>query len=310
MRSRRNPRRADLALAWLVLLATLSAWLALTLSKTGLESVLALIVTVCRRSVAETVAHGAELGRLSLLLPLTLGLILALVEAVRLMLATRRWITSLTPACRKPTRWLNRLAYKCGLIHATTLVEMEHPFVFTHGFFKPRVWLSTGLMYTLAPDELEAVLRHEAHHRLAHDPLKILIARCLSRALFFVPVARDLGDAYYLAKEIAADEFATLGMSDALPLARALRKLITAQYKAAPEGVLVSELGVTEARLVALLHPAHSQPFIAFRHIGLSLLWVLLLVGILYAPAAGHLPSFAECSMPSSMSWVLRLLMG
>ena len=73
-----------MALAWLLLLATISAWLALTLSTTGLESILALVVTLCRRSWGETITHGAELGRLSLLLPLILGLFLAWVEARRL----------------------------------------------------------------------------------------------------------------------------------------------------------------------------------------------------------------------------------
>ena len=291
-------RRADRALAWLVLLGTLVVWFALALSSTGLEPLLALVVTICRRSLSETVAHGAELGRLALILPLAVGFILASVEAHQLGTATRRRITSLSPGCRAPTRRLNQLAARCNLGSDIRLVQAEFPLVFTQGLFYPKVWLSTGLLNMLANDELEAVLRHEAHHRLAHDPLKMLIARCLSRGLFFIPVAHDLCETYGVSKEIAADSHATHAMLDALPLARALRKLIDNPVEPVSEPTLVSEIGVTEARLMALLYPPQPRPLVEFRHLGLSLFWLLLLLVILLAPAAGHLPSVSECSAP------------
>jgi Zn-dependent protease with chaperone function len=294
-------QRADRAVAWLLILATAALWVALALSSTGIQPVLALLVTVCQRSLQETLEHGAELGRLTLLFPLGLGLLLATIEASRLLAATRRWTAALDYNAQAPSRRLRRLAERCGLRDALTLIHSDRPFVFTEGLLRPRVWLSTRLLHLLASDELEAVLRHEAHHRSARDPLKILAARCLSRGLFFVPVARDLCQAYSVAKEIAADTHATRAMQDARPLARALRKLIAAPFLNSPALTVVSGLSVTEARLRALLEPGQAQPLFRSRHLGISLAWLLLLLTVFLAPAATHLPSFSECS-PSALA--------
>ena len=301
-------RRADRALAWLLILATLALWLTLALSTTGVAPLLTLVITLCHRSLGETLEHGADLGRLSLLFPLGLGLMLAGIEALRLMRATRRWTATLAPARRASSRRLTRLAQRCGLHGAITLIQSDRPFVFTQGLWRPRVWLSSQLLRVLTTEELEAVLRHEAHHCAARDPLKILAARCLSRALFFVPVARDLCQAYTVSKEIAADAYATRAMQDARPLARALRKLLAAPFLASPEPALVGELGVTEARLQALLAPDQVQPFFEPKHLGLSLAWLLVLAAVLLAPAATHMPSFSECRDSASALAIGRLL--
>lgn len=291
-----------MAVALLVSLATLAAFIALAFSERGLEALLALVVTVCRRTLNETLAHGADLGRLSLLLPLGLGLVLAVEEALRLSHTTWRWIASLTTLRCTPNGRLRHLARKCGLTDKAVLVCADRPLVFTHGLLNPKVWLSTGLLRTLADDELEAVLRHEAHHLNARDPLKILAARCLSRVLFFVPVARDLCDAYCVAKEIAADEHAARMMGDALSLARALRKLIAAGPIPAPEAALVGERNATEARLLALLDPSRPLPLFPLQRLGVSTLWLIAFLIAAFAPTAGHMPSFGECVAPAAFS--------
>ncbi len=296
MLSRRAWRRADVALAWLVLLATLAGWLALSLSASGWAPLLALVTTMCRRTLDEALAHGAELGRLSLLLPLGLGLLLAIVEGARLTLATHHWIGAFDKARCRPTARLRRLAARCSLVEPAVLMRTDRPLVFTHGLVHARIWLSTGLLQRLSDAELEAVLRHEGHHCQAHDPLKIFAVRCLSRALFFVPVARDLCDAYCVAKEIAADEQAAQAMGDARPLASALRKLIAQAPVSAPVAAMAGESHLVEARLLALLDPSRPLPFFPLKHLGLSLAWLLIVVTVILAPDAGHLPSFAECA--------------
>ncbi len=127
-------------------------------------------------------------------------------------------------------------------------------------------------------------------------PLKILTARCLSRALFFVPLARDLCGAYCVTKEIAADAQATHAMGEALPLARALRKLIAGDPVPALEVGLVGEPGTTEARLLALLDPSFPLRLFPLRRLGLSILWLIAVLVVSFAPAARHLPSWSECS--------------
>jgi Zn-dependent protease with chaperone function len=294
--SRRAWRRADMALACLVLLATLAAWLALMLSASGWVPLLALAVTMSGRTLDEALAHTAELGRLSLLLPLGFGLFLATVEGARLTRATRRLIGTLDQARRRPTSRLRRPAARCGLRKVAVLVSTDRPVVFTHGLFHARIWLSTGLMQRLNDAELEAVLRHEGHHCQPHDPLKIFAVRCLSRALFYIPVARDLCDTYCVAKEIAADEQAAQAMGDARPLASALHKLIAQPAVSAPVAAMAGESHLIEAQLLSLLDPSHPLPYFPLKHLGLSLVWLLIVFTIILAPDAGHVPSFAECA--------------
>ncbi len=301
MPDRSSWRRADQALALLVALALFASLCAVALSERGLEAILALVVTVCSRTLNETVAHGTDLARLSLLLPLGLGLVLAAGEVLRLARSTRRWTASLMMAQRPVTKRLRRLLRRSQLAGLVVLVDAKRPLVFTQGLLNPKVWLSTGLMRMLSDDELEAVLRHEAHHLKARDPLKILSARCLARALFFVPVVRDICEAYCIAKEIAADEQATRAMGKALPLARAIRKLLTVHPDPAPGIAFMSAHSAMEARLLALLNPARPLPLFPMKRLGLSLVWLLLLLVVAFAPAAGHIPSFSECAVPYTL---------
>ncbi|MBI3360265.1 MAG: hypothetical protein HY023_04060, partial [Chloroflexi bacterium] len=62
-----------------------------------------------------------------------------------------------------------------------------------------------------------------------------------------------------------------------------------------PLAALVSEQNAVEARLLTLLDPARSLPLFPTPRLGLSLVWLLLLLAIVFSPTAGHIPSFAEC---------------
>lgn len=300
MTSRPVWRRADIALAGLVTVALLAVTLALAMSGRGLQATLALAVAVCHRTLGETLAHSADIGRLSLLVPLAIGLGLGFLEGFRSAAGTRRWLLPLSILSCEPTGRLKRLSQRIQVPGPVMLVDLARPLAFTTGVLRPAIWLSSGLLDTLDDDELEAVLRHEAHHVMARDPLKILIVRCLSRALFFVPVARDLSDAYGAAKETAADAHATRAMGDPLPLVRALRKLLTAGWVPVPGAAISGERGIVEVRLHALLDPAHALPLFAVKRLGLSLLLFALLLGVLISPAAGHSPSVSECAPVAS----------
>lgn len=273
-------QQADLPLALLVALATIAAMLLLSSSENGLEAVFALVVTVCRRTLEETLAHGADLGRLTLLLTLGVGFTLAAAEALRLALVTRRLINGLSLVAATPTEHLARLRQKCGIACTIKVVGIEGPMAFTQGVFDMHVWLSTGLIKILDEDELEAVLRHEMPHVRMHDPLKILCARCLARGLFFVPLGRDLLRAYMIAKEIAADQGAARGMGSSLPLIGALRKLMQALPKGSSTAARARGFGLEiigdrislETRLLALISPSPRLRLFRMARIGLSVL--------------------------------------
>lgn len=102
------------------------------------------------------------------------------------------------------------------------LLDVEEPRAFCAGYLRPRIYLSRGAREQLDPAELRAVLAHEAHHRAHRDPLRLLAARALADALFFIPILRRSSERYAALGELAADEAAVRALGSRGPLAAAL----------------------------------------------------------------------------------------
>jgi len=102
------------------------------------------------------------------------------------------------------------------------VVRDRHLHAFCAGHLRPRIYVSTATATGLDRGELDAVLAHEAHHRLRRDPLRIAAARALSEALFFLPVLRRLTERYCALAELGADEAAVARTGDPAPLAAAM----------------------------------------------------------------------------------------
>lgn len=82
----------------------------------------------------------------------------------------------------------------------------EHsPSAFTAGFFRPQVYISSGLKKLLKKEEYTAVLAHERYHQDHFHPLKYFVLHILERVFFFFPFLQDLVAHYKLKNEIAAD---------------------------------------------------------------------------------------------------------
>ena len=286
--------------------ATLATCSVLAISTENILALLAIAVTVCSRTLDEAVTHRWDIGRLLALLPFTLGVTLAGGEALRLLLSTQRWLRQLRPNQCSPTARLKRLAKKCDLANKIVLVRTHRPLVFTHGLWKPQVWVSTGLLDLLPDEQLEAVLWHEAKHRAAYDPLKILLARCLKRALFFVPVADDLCNTYLITKEIEADTHATRMIGSRLPLVSALTKLLSSAVVPLPNASIIGNSAIIEARLLTLLDPHRPLPGYPLTRLSVSLAGLVFLIVVFLAPSAGHVPSFNECALPTAnlLTWL------
>jgi beta-lactamase regulating signal transducer with metallopeptidase domain len=88
------------------------------------------------------------------------------------------------------------------------LVEATDPFSFVYGVLTPRVAVSQGLLEGASPGELRAVLVHEHYHVRNLDPLKVMLVRALSSALFFLPALESLRARYTADRELAADRWA------------------------------------------------------------------------------------------------------
>lgn len=93
--------------------------------------------------------------------------------------------------------------------HQGVLVfEDDRPRAFCAGLLKPQVYVSSGAVKRLDETALKAILLHERHHALRHDPLRLAIGRVLTRALFFLPGLRQLAIQQQALSELSADESA------------------------------------------------------------------------------------------------------
>lgn len=104
------------------------------------------------------------------------------------------------------------------------LIQSSRPQAFCAGLLRPRVFLSAAAHDRLSETELRAVVAHEGHHASRRDPLRLLAARTLADALFFLPALRRLERRYAELAELAADE-AALRSAGSSALASALLKL-------------------------------------------------------------------------------------
>lgn len=124
---------------------------------------------------------------------------------------------------------VDALAGEVGLPSGVDVVDEDEPFCFTFGISDPRIVISTGLLNRVTSDELGAVLAHERYHVRHNDPLKLIVARSLSRAFFFLPVLAYLHRRYLAARELAADRRAVRDRGRA-PLVGALVKAVSSPH--------------------------------------------------------------------------------
>jgi len=110
-------------------------------------------------------------------------------------------------------RRFRRALHACGGFELAgtriTVVDDPEPKAFCVGYLRPQILISNKALARLTERELEAVVAHERHHCRRRDPLRLLVARVLADALFFLPALRRLADRYAALAEVAADEAAT-----------------------------------------------------------------------------------------------------
>jgi Zn-dependent protease with chaperone function len=181
------------------------------------------------------VSHSGLAGLLSdgaLLLPLLLfvvlvavGLALAGRSLIRQVLASHRLACRVRGlACVLPDQ-LARATMQAGLGGRVVLVDALESFSFVYGVLTPRVAISRGLLEATSDEELRAVLEHERYHVCNLDPLKVVLVRALSAALFLLPALDSLHARYVAGRELAADRRAVAACGPR-PLAAVLLKVV------------------------------------------------------------------------------------
>ena len=212
MTSARRLYRLNLVVAALGVLAVIAV-LGAALSKMSLapppvEELLAACGSLVPPEISPLAAVLVGLAGLALIVPVR-GFRSALVEA-RAQLGVRAGVR---PAVEAELEGV-----------PVRLFQSSRPQAFCAGLLRPRVFLSATARDRLSPAELRAVLAHEGHHVRRRDPLRLLVARILADALFFLPALRRLERRYAELTELAADEAAVRAAGSAA-LASALLKL-------------------------------------------------------------------------------------
>ena len=156
----------------------------------------------------------------------------------------------------------------------------RHGAAFCIGLRKPRVVLTDGLLERLEPDELAAVVWHEAAHARAREPLARTAARFAVQAFVWIPVLRALLTRYCLLREIEADRLATLQTSR-----RALAGALCGVFgEPAPAGA-VGFAELAPARIDRLLDPTSALPRLtSARAVASSVLALLVLAAVVALP--------------------------
>lgn len=245
-----------LAVALLLLLLAITAlWHALPVIVSSLLVAYHVIAQLCRHPLQ---ANWADVVTVAGLL-VGAGVLIVLTRFTRRLVQRSATTHERVEAIlvRRTTRWPEVLHAATATMPAAhgwlDIVDCPAPIAFCHGYLRPRICLSTGLIGLLTPKELAAVLLHERHHRCQRDPLKVLLTGAVVHAFFFVPILAELARRYDVVKEFAADT-AAVGALGVEPLAGALYKVLSCPL-AGPDlqTAAVGGLTVTEQRIDHLL---------------------------------------------------------
>ncbi|MGH2796383.1 MAG: M56 family metallopeptidase [Thermoleophilaceae bacterium] len=260
----------------------------------GTVLALALAITLFPGAL-QVAAHGSgllqtcaaaiyELGRM--LPPLGAGVLLVTlftvafggVRAARILERTARLLRTCGTSVRPPSRLL-RAADRSGLTGRVVCVEGPLRLAYTAGLLQPRVYISTAALGALDDDGLAAVLAHEHHHLERRDPLRALVVRVLSTALFPFPLVAALAERFEVAAELDAD-LAAIGTCGTPALAGALATL-----GSAPSEVSLAAVGawsLSSARVDQLCGDDPMRPLPSM-HRAIALTVLALLFGVMLA---------------------------
>ena len=145
------------------------------------------------------------------------GLIFALIKATLGVIRSRLAL-----------KGLNLIDKDLGVV---LVKDPSRQFAFTYGLFRPRIFISTGIISALSREELQSVILHEAHHKRSYDPLRFLFFTLLKDTLFYLPIGKWFMTEALIQRELDADISVIKKTGQPLELASALIKVTGQFYK-------------------------------------------------------------------------------
>lgn len=210
------------------------------------------------------------------------GLIYAAFRAGVNILKTRKAVSSL------PIKYSGK--------NVALIMDSSLKTAFTCGLFRPRIYISTGLLRGLEKDELRAVFLHELKHKKGYDPLRFLLIGFARDAFFYLPAIKHMAFFARLKKEHEADDTAAARLGSPISLASAM-------IKVAREGALYAALadntGQVTGRVRRLLEGRQAPFKVPAKAIAVSLIvsaaLLLSLSMPIYAGAKAHECTLDKC---------------
>lgn len=248
---------------FLVVVALILTGFGLLIIRAGYNQWIQTLWHACQSGFQNLLEHRALTWQLIILILIFVVIIRGCWSIVEQMWNTQQLVRLFFPLRETPPARLRGLLESQGLpAESIVFLNLTTNHAFCLGFWQPRIWLTAGLVNLLTDEELTAVLAHEAYHYRHRDPLRLLIARALRAAFFFLPLIGNLAKAIELQQETEADQSSIWHLGDDLPLLSALQKLLSQEIsgKAFPRAAY-SPFNVTEARLRRLIYPAQYTPF-------------------------------------------------
>lgn len=239
------------ALAISVLLSLSAAGLALAISFPHVSADLARLFDLCATNLQHSYASPG--GTLTAVLGLCLFL---------MVLSRSAWCLMQASVIDRRERSARVIALdlvgRRDVVPGAMVLEHEAPYAFCVGGRHHRVVLTSGLIATLGPGELDAVLAHEHAHIRQRHHAALLACRAVFGTLAPVfPAFRKAMPLVRLYAELSADDDARRQVGSQ-PLRQALATLA---YLPAPAGTLAASANDVETRLIRLTDRPGRLPF-------------------------------------------------
>ena len=124
-----------------------------------------------------------------------------------------------------------KICTKYGLLGKVKIILNKKPLAFCLGFFRPKIYLSTGLTKLMNGPELEAIILHEKYHLLKKDNIFLATANFNKQLFFPFPILTDYFDSLIKMKEIKADHYGVILLGRKQPIISAFKKLLNFDNK-------------------------------------------------------------------------------
>ncbi|VVA43553.1 conserved hypothetical protein [Candidatus Roizmanbacteria bacterium] len=180
-----------------------------------------------------------------------------------------------------------KLIGRHGLAGKVKIILDKKPLAFCLGFFRPKIYLSTGLIKLMNNQELEAIILHEKYHLLKKDNIFLVMANFLKQLFLPFPIIADFLDSSIKRREVKADYYGVILMGKKQPVVSAFKKLLNFDNK---DSYLLNYSSAFtdgqhfENRIQALFGKKSLSFSFKQRNVLISLFSFIILSGFLFAP--------------------------